>query len=335
MNEQRSPASLPHEPYDEPPVTGARPNGARRAGIALIVVGLLWLLFALPWRGFALFGGPTTVLDQTYPAHDLVMRVGSADVEVRSWSDSGIHVAVTQRGGSRNDISVNVDRASDTLHIADSHRWFNWFGARDVQYTVLVPATARVQIETTSGAIVVHDVAGRAGETPAMALHSVSGDITASGVANGLSASTTSGDLDLERIDNDLSATTVNGDISLKGASGALALQSTNGDITVRGADAKQLTVNTTNGSIDFSGSLAPGSQNRVEAVNGDVTLALPHDSSFRLQATTVRGDLKLDDSFDAQRSQDSRTALNATVGSGAAMITVQTVSGDVEIEQQ
>ncbi len=339
MNDHtRSTTPLPHEPYyEQPAATVARPNGARRAGIALIVVGLLWLLFALPWHGFALFGSSAaTVLNQTYPVHNLVMNIDSADVEVKPWSDSGIHVEATQRGSSRNDMSVNVDRSSDTLRISDVQGgWFNWFGARDVRYTVLVPTTAQVQVETTSGDITVNDVAGRAGEAPGVVLHSVSGDITVSGVENGLTINTTNGDINLERADNGLNVTTTNGDISVKGISGALMLQSTNGDMRVRDADVKQLDVSTTNGSFDFSGSLASSSQNRVEAVNGDITLTLPHNSDFRLQATTVRGDLSLDDSFAAQRSQDSRTALNATVGSGAATLNIQTVNGDITIEQQ
>lgn len=333
----RDTTPLPREPYYEQPATVARPNGARRAGIALIVVGLLWLLFALPGRGFMLFGGrSSTVLNQTYAAHNLVMNVGSADVEVQPWSDNGIHVEVTQRGGSRDNTAVNVDRSGDTLHVSDSPGgWFNWFGAHDVRYTVLVPATAQVQVETTSGDITVHDVVGRSGGESGMVLHSVSGGITASGVANGLTIDTTNGDIDLERIENGLNVTTVNGDMALEGVSGALTLQSANGDISVHDADAKQLNVNTTNGGIDFSGSFAPGSQNHIEAVNGDVTLNLPRDSNFRLQATSVRGDLSLDDSFEAQRSQDVRTALTATVGSGAATLNIQTVGGDIEIDAQ
>jgi hypothetical protein len=333
----RDTTPLPQEPYYEQPAPVARPNGPRRVGIALIVVGLLWLLFALPGRGFTLFGGGSdTVLDQTYAAHNLVMNVGNADVEVKPWSDNGIHVEATQRGSEREEISANIDRSGDTLHLSDSRGgWFNWFGARDVRYTVLVPATAQVQIETTSGDITVQDIAGKSGVVPGMVLHSVSGDVTASGAENGLTINTTNGDIDLERINNGLNVTTVNGDMSLKGVSGALKLQSTNGDISVHDADARQLNISTTNGGIDFSGSLASGSQNHVEAVNGDVTLSLPQDSSFRLQATTVRGDLSLDDSFQAQRSQDTRTALDATVGSGAASLNVQTVGGDIEVNAQ
>ena len=321
MNERTGDApSLSHEPYYEQPAPAirptSRPNSARRAGIALIVVGLLWLLAMLPGLGIGFWGGTTTLLQQTYPANVLVMNVGSANVEVRSWSETGIHVEATQRGVSRDEVDVN--RSGNTLQISDNQAgWFNWFGARDVQYTVLVPATAQVQVETTSGDIDVSGVEGRTGEDSSVVLRSVSGDITASGMAHGLTASTT------------------NGDLQVNSVSGALALESTNGDVSISNADAAQLTANITNSSFVFDGSLAPGSQNQIEAVNGDIELRLPSDGGFRVRATTVRGDINLDNDFEAQRSQDSRTTLDATVGDGATTLNIQTVNGDIEIQQQ
>lgn len=323
MNERTCDTTpLPHEPYYEPPAPASppapQPRAARRVGIALIIVGLLWLLATLPGAGIGFWGGTTTLLNQTYSANTLVMNVDSADVEVRSWSDSGIHVQATQRGSSRDDVDVNVDYSGDMLRISDSHAgWFNWFGARDVKYTVLVSNEAQVQIETTSGDIDMSGVEGRTGANASVVLRSVSGDITAGGMAYGLTASTT------------------NGDLQVNGVSGVLALESTNGDISVSEADAAQLTVNSTNSSFTFSGSFAPGSQNQIEAVNGDIELRLPSDSDFRLHATTVGGDLSLDDSFEAQRSQESRTVLDATVGNGTTSLNVQTVNGDIEIKQQ
>src|SRR5262245_21113743 len=84
------PARLPDEPYyRQPPPTRPRNRGL---GIAMVVVGLIWLM-SIALDG-SIFGGGHSVklLDQTLPGSRIEMNVGSGDVEIRPWRGQGIQV---------------------------------------------------------------------------------------------------------------------------------------------------------------------------------------------------------------------------------------------------
>lgn len=343
---------LPNEPYYQRQAP-QRTNGARRAGIALIVVGLLWLALQLPgpFIGFG-HGRSIELLDQTYPAARLEMDVGAADVIVEHWSGEGLRVEAVQRGGARGDVDVQVDRSGDTLQITNQQRGlFNWFGSPALVYTISVPDQAAVQIETTTGDI--RADALRSDNGPAADLHTVSGDIALRDVIGDVTVNTTNGDVVLQDIAGQLNVVSVNGsvelddgmvrnvsihttsgDIDLHGVADHLQLESVNGDISVHDASDATLAVSLTNGSFEFAGSLAGGSTNTVSAVNGDIEILLPKASGFTLQASTIRGDLALKD-FEPSRRDEGFGSLTATVGDGATQLNLTTTNGDIVVAQQ
>ncbi|GAB4212285.1 MAG: hypothetical protein OHK0022_47940 [Roseiflexaceae bacterium] len=339
---------LPDEPYYREPTPTQRSNG-RRLGAILLVIGVIWLAAELLGRG-VLFGGslgPTTVLDRSAPgANRIELDALSADVQVRASNGGGIRVEAVQRGGRTGDYAVGFEQSGDTVRVTTgTSSGFCLFCSRDLSYTVSVPAGSQVTVRTTSGDITLSGLGG----TVAPDLTTLSGDIQARDLAGGLKASTTSGDLDLRdiagRLDVQTSSgqvdledgaltgaevRTTSGDIDLQGASGRLALSSTSGEISVRDARDGVLNLSASSGDISYQGSLAPGSH-QVSTVSGGVDLTLPSDSNLRLRATTVSGELSMED-FDGQRVEQTRRELNGTAGSGAADVSVVTTSGDVSV---
>jgi len=63
---------------------------------------------------------------------------------------------------------------------------------------------------------------------------------------------------------------------------------------------------------------------------SGDVDLQLPEDSGFRLDASTVSGDLSSD--FDLQGGEQGRRALSGVAGAGDTTLKVETTSGSIHI---
>jgi DUF4097 and DUF4098 domain-containing protein YvlB len=83
---------------------------------------------------------------------------------------------------------------------------------------------------------------------------------------------------------------TVNGDVRLLDVDGELNLESVNGSIEVRGAR-RSLSAQTVNGKIDAVAQALPGdAQVSLQTVNGGVTLTLPADARFELEASTMNG---------------------------------------------
>jgi DUF4097 and DUF4098 domain-containing protein YvlB len=83
---------------------------------------------------------------------------------------------------------------------------------------------------------------------------------------------------------------TVNGDVRLRDVDGELNLETVNGSIEVRGAR-RSLSAQTVNGKIDAVAQALPGdTEISLQTVNGGVTLTLPADARFELEASTMNG---------------------------------------------
>jgi DUF4097 and DUF4098 domain-containing protein YvlB len=145
---------------------------------------------------------------------------------------------------------------------------------------------------------------------------------------------TISGDVKLEdgKVDGATIKTT-SGEIELDGTVGALDLGTVSGDITVRDAHEAQLTLATTSGDINYEGDLAPSGSNQVSSISGDVKLRLPDTSGFRLDASTVSGELRSD--FDLSGGQTGLGSLSGQAGGGGAAVNVSTTSGEISLERR
>jgi DUF4097 and DUF4098 domain-containing protein YvlB len=64
---------------------------------------------------------------------------------------------------------------------------------------------------------------------------------------------------------------------------------------------------------------------------SGNVTLDLPQDSSFQLDARTSSGDIKVDHPVTMQGSMN-RHEVKGTVRGGGALLAVRTGSGDIRV---
>jgi DUF4097 and DUF4098 domain-containing protein YvlB len=215
-----------------------------------------------------------------------------------------------------------------------------------VSYRISVPRGAQADIRTASGEI---DVEGLSG---AVALASISGDVRANDLTGGLTVSTTSGEVKLEDIAGTLDVESISGDVTLEdgnvdgatvsttsgeveldGVTGALKLISVSGDVRVGDARDGQLELSTTSGGIEYEGSLGRGSVSKVDSISGDVRLRLPESSGFRLDASTVSGDLSSE--FELRDGEPSLRGLSGVAGDGSATLTIGTTSGDISIERQ
>ncbi|MEO7910715.1 MAG: DUF4097 family beta strand repeat-containing protein [Roseiflexaceae bacterium] len=339
---------LPNEPYYQRPPQPRNAPRARGLGVALVVVGLVLLAFQLFGRGLD-FGsvGSITLIDKDYQGNRIELSVAASDVEIRPGSGSSIHIEAIQRGGSEGDYQVNVEPSGDTLRVTEASRsFFCLFCSRGVRYSITVPSGAQADIHTASGEI---DVEGLSG---AVSLESVSGDVRAGDLTGGLTVSTTSGEVKLSDIAGKLDVGSISGDVKLEngkidgatvsttsgevdldGVAGALKLTSVSGDIRVRDAHDGQIEFSTTSGEIRYEGSLASKSVNSLNSFSGDINLHLPDASNFRLDASTVSGDLSSE--FELGDGQQTRGNLSGVAGDGSATLTIGTTSGGIDIERQ
>jgi len=168
-------------------------------------------------------------------------------------------------------------------------------GVCSFDYTVTVPPMARSEI------------------------HTVSGNLTASGLAGTVTLSTDSGDLRATRISGNATISDDAGDITVTSLAGARALiNSDAGDITGRAVSSQILTVQDQAGDIRVVFTKVP---QRVEVSDsvGDITLVLPPGPTrYRVSASTSSGSK----SVTVPRSATSPHVILATDDSGDITIT-------------
>jgi DUF4097 and DUF4098 domain-containing protein YvlB len=124
---------------------------------------------------------------------------------------------------------------------------------------------------------------------------------------------TSNGAVVCESIDGDIEIHSSNGKLEIVEGRGKLKLDTSNGTIKI---DAKDATVNarTSNGRIEFAGSLAEG-QHKFKTSNGRIEMVLPDDASFQFTGSTSNSRVRCDFPHTSRRSHRGRGHLEVTVG--------------------
>lgn len=340
---------LPNEPYYR------RGEQTRRWGALLLIVGVVWLVFALTaGGGFLPFGfveRSQSLPAQSFTARQVVITGLSDSVELVPADGDAIVVEGVKHGfgwsgdaaaGAAEQLEVLVDEQGDTLRIEVRRPGISVIGrAPYAELRVSLPAGVGGEVELVSGDISAEGVSGD------LRLTTVSGEVETDDTAGALTVRTTSGDvalsdhegaLDAETTSGRVSAdgelagprvATVSGDVELDGVSGPVEASSISGDLSLRDASGAQLRVESTSGDVEFEGTLA-GGESRIGNISGDVSVRLDEPADLRLDLSTVSGELEAD--LPLRDADRARRSLTGTIGAGDTGLTISTTSGNVEV---
>ncbi len=170
-------------------------------------------------------------------------------------------------------VTITARRTDQPVSLGDS-------GA-DVE--IAVPPESSLQLRTSNGRI---EAANTSGSILARA-------------SNGAITTRGGRDLDLD---------TTNGPVSVNLAQGKLKVRTSNGALDIIAAEDAQVTAETSNAVLTFSGSLAPGS-NSFATSNANLALTFPGDAAFTIDGVTSNGRVQTD---------FPRLAVSDTAASGA-----------------
>lgn len=287
----------------------------------------------------------------------------SGEIRVVGWDRAEVRVTGTLgRGTERLDVTSAGDRVRVEVVIPR--------GARNVEGSdieVRVPArknvtvrgvSADVQLDGVTGTVDAQSTSGDVtiGGSPAsvraistsgsvgldvstsrVEAGSTSGDVTVQGnVRETISAHAVSGDVEVAAPSAEVMAKSVSGNVTLRGAARRLSASTVSGDMEVRGGRVQYGAFESVSGSLRFNGELEADAAINAQSHSGDVVLVLPGGVGARFEVVTFSGDIS--NAFGAEARRTSRYGpgeeLRFTRGSGGALITVKTFSGNVELER-
>jgi len=276
--------------------------GAVLLAIVLIVVTRPATFHAHPAPGTTVFPiGNRVVLRFVHSTGSVHLSPGQAGQvsikENRSGMTDAIHTRYRQQGDA---ITVTVSVESG-LPVA------TW-----VDFDVAVPQKTTANVAVAAGTLEASGLNGN------FVLQDSNGSIGAANVSGAVALQTTSGSISTSQVSGQVSAVTDNGTITTSS--------------THLGGHSL---VQAQNGTINFHGSLDPGSQTVVRNTNGAIGVTLPRRASVLVDARTPHG--SINSGFSSVRvdsNSDGRVA-QGRVGRGApARLRVQTSGGSISLSQ-
>ena len=215
-------------------------------------------------------------------------------------------------------LNVEIHQDGNQITIAttgDNYAGIAFFGHNRmaVDYQIQVPAHANIgPVRSSNGRIEVTGIIGR------------------------LDLDTSNGLITARDIDGPVAAQTSNGRVAVIGGRGTLQLRSSNGTVEVQNVQASGLDLHTANGKVSFTGSLTPGSKNRVETSNGTAVLTLPAESALSVDLRSGNGNVNV--AFPVTTSpngENKRNAVQGIINRPDADLTVRTGNGSITLNKQ
>ncbi len=265
----------------------------------------------------------------------------SGDIEVRTWSEGQVKIKAlkTSRAGSLSQAKENAARVSieiieegNTLRIETKYpRNLDRFWGREsvnvsVDYWLWIPDKASFRAKNISGDI---DVEGAGGD---LDLDAVSGDLHLRQISGRVEGNTVSGDIKGADIVGGVWLKSVSGDISMTAIKGSIEAETVSGDVELSGvSEANKVAIKALSGEVVYRGSINPAGNYSLKSHSGNVTLYLPADSAFDLDAGTFSGSIRTDFEIKVTGKVSGRE-MSGTVNSGGATVKLSSFSGDIKI---
>jgi hypothetical protein len=291
---------------DRIPPSWRRPRRLILAGALLLVIVLIIVT-------------RSTTFQHRPPPGTTVFQIGNRVVLRFVHSTGSVHITPGKNG----QVSITEHRYGITDAIRTGYRQQgdvitadvsaeNGLPATWVDFNVVIPQDTNVNVTVPAGTL---SVAGLAGN---FALQDTNGSVSAAYDSGSLALQTTSGSISTSQVSGQVSAITGNGTI-------------TTSSTHLHGHSLVQAQ----NGTINFHGSLAPGSQTIVRNTNGAIALTLPSRSSVLVDARTPHGSINSE--FSTVRvgsNSDGRVAAGRLGRAAPARLRIHTMGGSISLNR-
>ena len=258
---------------------------------------------------------------------------GAGSIQVIAWDKPEVQVTGQQpAAGKPPAIESSASRFALRIRAKVEQCWLGFFCSTKslpVHLTVYAPRGARLDLHGVSA-----DMRVQGMNSPRLDADGVSGDMTLSDAHFAVARlHSVSGDMRLNAVIGRLDADNVSGDVrGAMLACGSVRATTVSGDISVGCARVREAALKSVSGDVQLSlSALAPAGAVSLNSVSGDARLSVPAGVSARLDLGSLSGSIggALPAGVTVQKH-----SVSGRFGSGDGSLRVQTVSGDIHLQQ-
>jgi hypothetical protein len=162
-----------------------------------------------------------------------------------------------------------------------------------------------------------------------LSIQSSSGNVTVDDRAATVQIESSSGSISVARVDGPANLRASSGSVQVAKVTGDLDVASSSGSIDANGIRHPR-NIQTSSGSISLGGTF--GDLTRIQTSSGSVAVQLAPESSTRIVANSVSGDVSTGALALAKVSQAPHS-ISGTLGSGIGQLTIETTSGAIRLD--
>jgi hypothetical protein len=274
-----------------------------------------------------------TVLVHSFSGNITVSSGAAGEVRVEATKRVPGHGGADAKSGAEN-ARVSVEERAGRVEV---RAWTPRGPTRvAVDFDVVVPSSAVIELKSLSGDISVTGVKG------GVTAESMSGNIMATSLASGSTLKTVSGNVlvNASTVSGDLSANSVSGNVTAKGLKvRSLSAGTVSGNVAVQNASCDRATVRSVSGNVEIGGAMPKSARYELKSHSGDVRVIVDGKTGFEVDLSTWSGSIVNDLGIkNAAPPQDPdvpgprHKTLQGIFGDGSAQIEATSFSGTVSV---
>lgn len=252
--------------------------------------------------------------------------IGSVSVVGSDSPDVVIHADLEGSESFLSDFHISAGQTPSgvTVSARKAHRDSFDQGPTRVQFTIEVPRSYPIDLQTSAGSLDLRDLKA--------SVHAVTsgGSVRVQDIAGKVDVGSSGGSIHAERLTGTSSRlNTSGGAVDVADSTGDLTLYTSGGSIHIRNDDGK-VDAHTSGGGIRAE--LTANHGVNLSTSGGSITVLLPRDTHASLEAETSAGRVTSDFPFSATEVSE-KTHLRGAIGGGGAPISLHTSAGDIRLE--
>jgi hypothetical protein len=244
----------------------------------------------------------------------------SGSIAVTTWNENRVRIQAASVGDP-----FEVEVGSVTVDV--NSRAGRHGGPGDAELTITVPAW--MDLELGGNEV---DISAR-GTRGTIEVSTVQGQISIDGGEGSVEASTVEGDVEVLNVKGRVQISTTEGQVTVRNASGqSLEVESVDGDIELSAITTINVSANTVDGAVSWSGALAPTGTYKFSSHDGDLMIAITGEPDATISVDTYDGSLESDWPLTIREKRSNR--MTFTLGNGRARVELSSFDGNISLKR-